>query len=165
MLKDIALGLFVFFPLIEIAPILVPEFLAMEYLIFRISVDILLGCFQFLGPEAVIGVEETDIVAARLLDPGIARSCRTFPFLVKVADALVLVASYELSGIIGRAVIDNDQLKVFVGLIQYRPQRHLQEVFSVIGRNHHTKKHLSFCLQCMTAASTLAAMFALRASM
>ena len=88
------------------------------YLHFSILVNKLLHYPQMIGVHLVVGVEKINVPAASLLGPVVAGRTTLAVLLVKVAYPRVSYPGHHFACVIAATIVDQNQLKVLVFLLQ-----------------------------------------------
>ncbi|CAL1240032.1 protein of unknown function [Candidatus Methylocalor cossyra] len=95
---------------------------------------------QFLEAGAcpfIVGVEKRDVAAPRLPEPEIAGRADAAVVLVEHPDPWVVEAGEAGGRVIGRTIVDDDQLEVAVGLRQDAGNAPLDQPSAVVARHDH----------------------------
>ena len=89
---------------------------------------------QRVRPHPVIGITENEIIAGYMLEPRHSRSQGPSVFLRNDFDTRVLISFDHLLCIVGRTIIDDDDLDVGQALPQDGIQGHFYVLAGIIGR-------------------------------
>ena len=89
---------------------------------------------QTVGKEQVVGIEDGDELAARLLQRSVQRAVRAqVAFVARQAHARIGAFLQHLPGGVGRGIVNDDQLQVAPALLQHAVQRRTHKPCVVIG--------------------------------
>ena len=96
------------------------------------------------GFDPVVGLEDGDPLAVRFLQAAIARGSVTLVLLVDDDDALVVfgVALHDLQGVVGRAVVQADDLEVVVRLAFEAVERLVEVGARIVDRDDHRDERM-----------------------
>ena len=100
---------------------------------------------QAVGRPSVIGIQKGDTVAASRAQREIARGIGAFVILLQQSDPRRMRRTKGLDdpqAVVRRAVVDDDELCVGVGLIQHATHRILDRRRRVVARHDHGDQHI-----------------------
>ena len=78
-----------------------------------------------------------DVLASGQGNPTIQRGCKALIGLVQYAYSLIMKGRYDVSGLVGRAIIDNDELEACKCLANYAFNGTPKISFAVINGKHY----------------------------
>ena len=104
-----------------------------------VLVDQSVEIFDIIGIHVVVGIDAGDVFAARAGDAVIAGVGEAAVLLVESSDAGVLlrIAVADLRAVVRRTVVDHEDLKITVSLVQHRFHTAVQIRFYIVNREHN----------------------------
>src|SRR5215813_1959759 len=92
--------------------------------------------FQLPRKPLVIVVQKGDIFAGRVLHPAVPGSCLPpIGRVAKIFDPAVAERTYDITGMVRRRIIDDDDLKILIRLSEYAVDGFPQEFTAVVCRD------------------------------
>ena len=82
----------------------------------------------------IIGIEDSNKIASRQGQATIKGVVSVLVLLINIVKALILIAANDFSSLVGGTIINDDQLKISMGLPQHTFHRRANKALVVVGR-------------------------------